>query len=144
MTSPDPAPGRVTLVGGGPGDPDLLTLAGLRALQSADIILTDHLAPDVSTLVNGTEVVNVGKTPHGPATPQEEINALLLQRFLYSDTPGAFAALVDRQGRRIVYPGSYTLAAGGSQPDARSRALGAPQPALCPVTLSGNIREIPC
>ena len=56
MTSPDPAPGRVTLVGGGPGDPDLLTLAGLRALQSADIILTDHLAPDVSTLVNGTEV----------------------------------------------------------------------------------------
>lgn len=53
-------------------------------------------------------------------------------------------SLVDRQGRRIVYPGSYTLAAGGSQPDARSRALGAPQPALCPVTLSGNIREIPC
>ena len=79
MTSPDPAPGRVTLVGGGPGDPDLLTLAGLRALQSADIILTDHLAPDVSTLVNGTEVVNVGKTPHGPATPQEEINALLIE-----------------------------------------------------------------
>ena len=79
MTSPDPAPGRVTLVGGGPGDPDLLTLAGLRALQSADIILTDHLAPDVSTLVNGPEVVNVGKTPHGPATPQEEINALLIE-----------------------------------------------------------------
>lgn len=78
-TSAHTTPGSVTLVGGGPGDPDLLTLAGLRALQSADIILTDHLAPDVSTLVNGTEVVNVGKTPHGPATPQEEINALLIE-----------------------------------------------------------------
>lgn len=78
MTAPAHAPGRVTLVGGGPGDPDLLTLAGLRVLQSADIILTDHLAPDVTSLVNGTEIVNVGKTPHGPATPQEEINNLLI------------------------------------------------------------------
>lgn len=74
-----PAPGTVTLVGGGPGDPDLLTLAGLRALQAADIILTDHLAPDVTGLVNGTEIVNVGKTPHGPATPQERINDLLIE-----------------------------------------------------------------
>ncbi|MDO5534818.1 MAG: uroporphyrinogen-III C-methyltransferase [Propionibacteriaceae bacterium] len=79
MTAPAHVPGRVTLVGGGPGDPDLLTIAGLRALQSADVILTDHLAPDVTGLVDGTEIVNVGKTPHGPATPQEEINALLIE-----------------------------------------------------------------
>lgn len=78
MTSPDPAPGRVTLVGGGPGDPDLLTVGALRVLQAADVILTDHLAPDVGDLVDG-EVVNVGKTPHGPATPQERINELLVE-----------------------------------------------------------------
>lgn len=78
MTTPDPALGRVTLVGGGPGDPDLLTIAGLRALQSADIILTDHLAPDVTGLVDDIDIVNVGKTPHGPATPQEQIHKLLI------------------------------------------------------------------
>lgn len=83
-----PAPGTVTLVGGGPGDPDLLTLAGLRALRAADVVLTDHLAPDIRGLVDGTEVVNVGKTPHGPATPQERINDLLIEHA--------------RAGRRVV------------------------------------------
>lgn len=74
-----PETGTVTLVGGGPGDPDLLTVAGLRALQAADVIYTDHLAPDVTGFVPaGVEVVNVGKTPRGPGTPQEEINALLV------------------------------------------------------------------
>lgn len=78
MTAPS-APGTVTLVGGGPGDPDLLTVAGVRALATADVVLVDHLAPDVSGLVRaGTEVIDVGKTPHGPATPQDEINRLLV------------------------------------------------------------------
>lgn len=73
-------PGTVTLVGGGPGDPGLLTLAGAAALQAADIVLTDHLAPDTTGLVGpATEVVNVGKTPFGPATPQERINELLVE-----------------------------------------------------------------
>lgn len=71
--------GTVTLVGGGPGDPDLLTVGGLRTLRAADVIYTDHLAPDVSGLVPETvEIVNVGKTPRGPATPQEKINELLI------------------------------------------------------------------
>jgi beta-glucosidase len=51
-------------------------------------------------------------------------------------------SLFDRQGRRLVYPGIYRLAAGGSQPDARSQALEAPQPVLCSIVLDGNIREI--
>ncbi len=87
-TSVDTAAGSVTLVGGGPGDPDLLTLAGVRALQAADIVFTDHLAPDVTHLVTGVEIVNVGKTPRGPATPQERINELLVTHA--------------RAGRRVV------------------------------------------
>ncbi len=74
-----PEPGTVTLVGGGPGDPDLLTVAGLRALKAADVVYTDHLAPDMAGLLpERVEVVNVGKTPRGPGTPQGEINALLV------------------------------------------------------------------
>ncbi|WP_454228868.1 SAM-dependent methyltransferase, partial [Propioniciclava flava] len=43
--SPHQRVGSVVLVGGGPGDPDLLTVGGLRALREADVVLYDHLAP---------------------------------------------------------------------------------------------------
>ncbi|AQP47314.1 uroporphyrinogen-III C-methyltransferase [Tessaracoccus aquimaris] len=73
-------PGEVVLVGGGPGDPDLLTVAALRALRQADVIVHDRLGAnaalaDVST---ETELISVGKIPRGPFTPQEDINALLI------------------------------------------------------------------
>jgi len=75
-------PGEVVLVGGGPGDPDLLTVAGLRAIQQADVVVHDRLGP-VSALgeVNpDAELVNVGKIPRGAFTPQEEINGILIDR----------------------------------------------------------------
>ena len=75
-------PGEVVLVGGGPGDPDLLTVAGLRAVQQADVVVHDRLGP-VSSLdeVNpAAELVNVGKIPRGAFTPQEVINAILIDR----------------------------------------------------------------
>jgi uroporphyrin-III C-methyltransferase/precorrin-2 dehydrogenase/sirohydrochlorin ferrochelatase len=74
--------GRVVLVGGGPGDPDLLTLRGYRELLTADVVVTDRLAP--TGLLDGlppeVEVVDVGKDPRGHAARQEDINALLVER----------------------------------------------------------------
>lgn len=75
------ARGVVILVGGGPGDPDLLTVGGLRALQTADVVLYDHLAPVASLTETrpGAVLVDVGKLPGGRRTEQDEINALLVR-----------------------------------------------------------------
>jgi uroporphyrin-III C-methyltransferase/precorrin-2 dehydrogenase/sirohydrochlorin ferrochelatase len=72
--------GSVTLVGAGPGDPELLTLRAVRALQSADIILLDDLvAPDILDFARReAKKMLVGKTGHGPSCKQEEINALMV------------------------------------------------------------------
>jgi uroporphyrin-III C-methyltransferase/precorrin-2 dehydrogenase/sirohydrochlorin ferrochelatase len=74
--------GRVVLVGGGPGDPDLLTLRGMRALLDADVVLTDRLGPTglLNRLSAEVEVVDVGKEPRGHAADQAEINALIIER----------------------------------------------------------------
>lgn len=75
-------PGRVTLVGGGPGDPGLLTIAGWQALRCADVVVTDRLAPLglLAALPGHVEVVHVGKIPRGAFTPQESINATLVEK----------------------------------------------------------------
>src|SRR5215470_8340005 len=75
-----PDNGSVTLVGAGPGDPELLTLRAVRALQSADIILVDDLvAPDILDFARReAKKMLVGKTGHGPSCKQEEINALMV------------------------------------------------------------------
>jgi uroporphyrin-III C-methyltransferase/precorrin-2 dehydrogenase/sirohydrochlorin ferrochelatase len=82
--------GIVTLVGAGPGDPELLTLRALRALQSADVILIDDLvSPDVLDLARReAKKMLVGKTGNGPARKQNEINALMVT--------------LARAGRRVV------------------------------------------
>lgn len=85
--NPDPTPtqsglgGRVTLVGGGPGDPGLLTVAGLAAIRSADVIICDRLAPLASLEERqpGVPVIDVGKIPRGQFTAQEQINQLILE-----------------------------------------------------------------
>jgi uroporphyrinogen III methyltransferase/synthase len=72
----------VHLVGAGPGDPGLLTLRGAELLRRADVVVHDRLAE--SSLLDlapaGAERISVGKTPRGPSTPQEEINALLVEK----------------------------------------------------------------
>ncbi|AWB93641.1 uroporphyrinogen-III C-methyltransferase [Aeromicrobium chenweiae] len=73
--------GSVTLVGGGPGDPGLLTVAGRAAIESADVIVTDRLAPIAALgwARPGVQVVDVAKIPGGRSTSQDEINRLLVE-----------------------------------------------------------------
>ena len=72
--------GRVVLVGGGPGDPGLLTLTGMRAIQEADVVIADRLAPlaVLQYVRPGAEIIDVAKIPRGEFTSQEEINRLLI------------------------------------------------------------------
>ena len=74
----------VTLVGGGPGHPDLISVAGRKALMEADVVVADRLAPRelLGDLPATTEVVDVAKLPRGRAARQEEINALIVERAL--------------------------------------------------------------
>lgn len=76
--------GRVTLVGAGPGDPDLLTLKALRALQTADVILHDDLvSPAILELARReARRVAVGKTGHGPSCPQASISSRIVEEAL--------------------------------------------------------------
>lgn len=74
--------GQVILVGGGPGDPGLITVAGLDAVRRADVVVCDRLAPlaVLDSARSGVEVVDVAKIPRGRFTPQEEINQILVER----------------------------------------------------------------
>ena len=82
--------GRVLLVGGGPGDPGLITVRGQQALRDADVVVVDHLAPQslLPTLAPHVEVVDASKLPRGRAMAQERINELLVAHA--------------RAGRRVV------------------------------------------
>ena len=74
--------GRVVLVGGGPGDVGLLTLAGRRALAEADVVVTDRLGPVavLDELAPGVEIIDVGKTPGHHPVPQPEIGRILVEQ----------------------------------------------------------------
>ncbi len=82
--------GSVTLVGAGPGDPELLTLRAVRALQSADVILFDDLVSRevLDFARREAKKMLVGKTGFGPSCKQEDINALMVG--------------LAKQGKRVV------------------------------------------
>jgi uroporphyrin-III C-methyltransferase len=73
--------GSVVLVGGGPGDPGLITVRGQQAVSQADVVVADHLAPQslLASLPADVEVVDASKLPRGRSMAQEQINALLIE-----------------------------------------------------------------
>ncbi|HET6393635.1 MAG TPA: uroporphyrinogen-III C-methyltransferase [Blastococcus sp.] len=82
--------GSVVLVGGGPGDPGLITVRGRQAVAQADVVIADHLAPLtlLESLPTSVEVIDASKLPRGRSMAQEQINALLVEHA--------------RAGRRVV------------------------------------------
>ena len=82
ITTEQPDWTGVMLVGGGPGDPDLITVAGYRALMQADVVVADRLAPRelLSALPSEVELIDVTKLPRGRAAAQEAINQVLVER----------------------------------------------------------------
>ena len=77
----DKQPG-VYLVGGGPGDPELITVRGRRLLAEADVVVADRLAPQqlLDELHPDVELIDATKLPRGRAAMQDEINAVLVDR----------------------------------------------------------------
>ena len=81
-SSSDVIPGGVALVGGGPGDPELITVRGRRLLSYADVVVADRLAPPelLAELAPHVEVIDASKIPYGRAMAQEAINEVLIDR----------------------------------------------------------------
>ncbi|WP_375488051.1 uroporphyrinogen-III C-methyltransferase [uncultured Mycobacterium sp.] len=78
----DVVPGGVALVGGGPGDPELITVRGRRLLAQADVVVADRLAPPelLAELPPHVEVIDAAKIPYGRAMAQDAINAVMIER----------------------------------------------------------------
>jgi uroporphyrin-III C-methyltransferase/precorrin-2 dehydrogenase/sirohydrochlorin ferrochelatase len=104
-----PRVGRVALVGGGPGDPGLITTRGRRLLAQAEVVVVDRLAPRalLDDLADDVEVVDVGKTSGNHPVPQERISALLVEH-----------ALAGRDVVRLKGGDPYVFGRGGEELEA--------------------------
>jgi uroporphyrin-III C-methyltransferase/precorrin-2 dehydrogenase/sirohydrochlorin ferrochelatase len=98
--------GLVTLVGGGPGDPGLVTVRGRRALAEADVVVVDKLAPRdlLAELDADVLVVDAGKSPHAHNLTQEQINATVVEH-----------ALAGRRVVRLKGGDPYVFGRGGEE-----------------------------
>ena len=76
--------GRVSIVGAGPGDPDLLTLRARSLLSGADVVIHDRLVPEpvLEVARREAEVIDAGKAGFGRSWKQDDINALMIRRAL--------------------------------------------------------------
>lgn len=102
-----PAGGFVSFVGAGPGDPELITLKGLRRLREADVVIHDRLVPQalLAEVRGSAEVIDVGKAPGGAGVTQSAIHRLLVERaergFRVVRLKGGDPALFGRLGEEI-------------------------------------------
>ena len=73
---------RLGMVGGGPGDPELVTVRGRRLLAHADVVVADRLAPQelLAELSPDVEVIDAAKIPYGRSMAQDAINSVLVDR----------------------------------------------------------------
>jgi uroporphyrin-III C-methyltransferase/precorrin-2 dehydrogenase/sirohydrochlorin ferrochelatase len=80
--SADVVRGGVALIGGGPGDPELITVRGRRLLAQADVVVADRLAPPelLAELPPHVEVIDAAKIPYGRAMAQDAINEVMIER----------------------------------------------------------------
>ncbi|MBB2990093.1 uroporphyrin-III C-methyltransferase/precorrin-2 dehydrogenase/sirohydrochlorin ferrochelatase [Mycolicibacterium iranicum] len=80
--APGVVKGGVALVGGGPGDPELVTVRGRRLLAHADVVVADRLAPQelLAEMSPDVEVIDAAKIPYGRAMAQDAINDVLIDR----------------------------------------------------------------
>ena len=80
--SADVVRGSVALIGGGPGDPELITVRGRRLLAQADVVVADRLAPPelLAELPPHVEVIDAAKIPYGRAMAQDAINQVIIDR----------------------------------------------------------------
>lgn len=76
--------GQVAIIGGGPGDPGLITVRGRQLLAEADVVLADRLAPRslLDELREDVQIIDASKIPYGRAMAQEHINAALVEHAL--------------------------------------------------------------
>lgn len=133
--------GRVILVGGGPGDPGLLTVAGRDAITRADVVVTDRLAPvsALAKLAPHAEIIDVSKIPGGRRTEQCTINELLVTHALAGKTvvrlKGGDGFVFGRGGEEV----DHCVTAGVSVDviPGVSSSIAAPATALIPVTHRG-------
>ena len=128
--APAVGPG-VVLVGGGPGDPELISVAGRRALMEADVVVADRLAPRelLGELPADVEVIDVAKLPRGRSAQQEEINRVIVDRALAGKRVVRF-----KGGDSFVFGRGYEEVARlprGRRPGARS-SPGCPARSRCP------------
>ena len=141
-----PHPGSVALVGGGPGDPGLITTRGRRLLAEADVVVVDRLAPRalLDQLAPDVRVIDAGKTAGHHPMPQEEINRVLVEH-----------AAAGRNVVRLKGGDPFLLGRGGEEALACiaagvrvevvagvTSAIAVPAAAGIPVTHRGRARQV--
>ncbi|MFP7673273.1 uroporphyrinogen-III C-methyltransferase [Marivita sp. S0852] len=134
QTSSHPTIHPVAFVGAGPGDPDLLTLKALRALQTADVVIHDRLVSDaiLSCIGPQARLLNAGKEGFGPSVTQSTINTMIVYMAqtgaqvvrLKSGDPTVFGRLDEELDALHAADIAYTIVPGLTSASAAVAALG--------------------